>query len=83
MHLGQDPEPGTAEFGERARRRREAIAQMTSPPTSAPPLIDTAVQYYGEKAKGALFGDLDKTIRTVAFIGLGLGLLWIFRQGGR
>ena len=78
MHLAQDPE--TEEFGERARRRREAIARMQDPVTSGPPLIDTAVQYYGEKAKGALFGDLDKTIRTVAFVGLGLGLFWFLSK---
>lgn len=83
MHLAQDPEPGTEEFGERARRRREAIARGEDPPTWGPPLIEGAVQFYGEKAKAALFGDLTKTIQTVAVAGLVIGLFWFLSPGRR
>lgn len=83
MYLGADPEPGTPEFGERARQRRARLRGYKIPPTYAPPIIDTAVKYWGDKAETALFGDLDKTIRTVAFVGIGIGLLWFLRGSAR
>lgn len=39
MYLGDDPEPGTPEFGQQAAARRAAILSTPIPPTSAPPLL--------------------------------------------